>query len=229
MVCAAIGLAVSPASAQTPVKWTIAPPADARADAGQSFDVSITAEVSRGWYIYGLEQTKGGPYPLAIEIAKDSPFSLGGVIQAPVPETKLDEGFKMNVRIHRDRATFRIPVQVAAGAVPGAHELRVLVTYQTCNDVVCHPATEVPLTVAMTVGEPRPRQGAGLRDSPPPRDLPAPRNSSGPRVVPDLAVSSASTFGAYLGLAVAMGALSLLTPCVFPMVPITVSYFTDRD
>jgi thiol:disulfide interchange protein len=47
--------------------------------------------------------------------------------------------------------------------------------------------------------------------------------------VPDLAVSSqASTLGAYVGLAAIMGALSLLTPCVFPMVPITISYFTNR-
>ncbi len=42
------------------------------------------------------------------------------------------------------------------------------------------------------------------------------------------ASSQASTLGAYIGLAALMGALSLLTPCVFPMVPITVSYFTNR-
>jgi thiol:disulfide interchange protein DsbD len=42
------------------------------------------------------------------------------------------------------------------------------------------------------------------------------------------AASRASTLGAYIGLAAIMGALSLLTPCVFPMVPITVSYFTNR-
>jgi thiol:disulfide interchange protein DsbD len=51
---------------------------------------------------------------------------------------------------------------------------------------------------------------------------------SGSRVpVPDLAAAdTATTLGAYMGLAALMGALSLLTPCVFPMVPITVSYFT---
>jgi thiol:disulfide interchange protein DsbD len=40
--------------------------------------------------------------------------------------------------------------------------------------------------------------------------------------------SHASTLPAYIGLAAAMGALSLLTPCVFPMVPITVSWFAAR-
>ena len=34
---------------------------------------------------------------------------------------------------------------------------------------------------------------------------------------------------AYIWLAMTMGALALLTPCVFPMIPITVSFFTKRD
>ena len=54
--------------------------------------------------------------------------------------------------------------------------------------------------------------------------------SGAPKVfVEDMATTSVTnTLGAYLGLAALMGALSLLTPCVFPMVPITVSYFTGR-
>jgi thiol:disulfide interchange protein DsbD len=50
------------------------------------------------------------------------------------------------------------------------------------------------------------------------------------RVIPDLASASAkaNSFAAYIGLAALMGFFSLLTPCVFPMVPITVSYFTAR-
>jgi thiol:disulfide interchange protein DsbD len=48
--------------------------------------------------------------------------------------------------------------------------------------------------------------------------------------VPDLAEESrASTIWAYIGLAALMGGLSLLTPCVFPMVPITISYFTSQS
>jgi len=39
---------------------------------------------------------------------------------------------------------------------------------------------------------------------------------------------AATTWPAFLWLAISMGALSLLTPCVFPMVPITVSYFTSN-
>jgi thiol:disulfide interchange protein DsbD len=42
------------------------------------------------------------------------------------------------------------------------------------------------------------------------------------------ASAKANSFAAYIGLAALMGFFSLLTPCVFPMVPITVSYFTAR-
>ena len=52
-----------------------------------------------------------------------------------------------------------------------------------------------------------------------------------PSSVPRSPVSfgaSADSWSAFIWLAVSMGALSLLTPCVFPMVPITVSYFTNN-
>jgi thiol:disulfide interchange protein len=53
---------------------------------------------------------------------------------------------------------------------------------------------------------------------PPPSDLRTPRTFG----------ATADSWGAFIWLAVTMGALSLLTPCVFPMVPITVSYFTSN-
>jgi thiol:disulfide interchange protein DsbD len=53
--------------------------------------------------------------------------------------------------------------------------------------------------------------------------------STGSANVVDMSASTgASTLSAFVGLAALMGALSLLTPCVFPMVPITVSFFTNR-
>lgn len=43
-----------------------------------------------------------------------------------------------------------------------------------------------------------------------------------------IAAAQARGLGSYLGLAALMGALALLTPCVFPMIPITISFFTKR-
>lgn len=70
-------------------------------------------------------------------------------------------------------------------------------------------------------------QGSGALDV---NSGPGARDSGRRVQVPDLAAASAqaASFLNYVLLAAAMGFLSLLTPCVFPMVPITVSYFTAR-
>src|SRR5207244_10347014 len=65
--------------------------------------------------------------------------------------------------------------------------------------------------------------------APAPAKTPASAAGSAATRVRDLSSDNgAKTLTAYMSLAAVMGGLSLLTPCVFPMVPITVSYFTNR-
>ncbi|MBV8832852.1 MAG: thioredoxin family protein [Acidobacteriaceae bacterium] len=52
--------------------------------------------------------------------------------------------------------------------------------------------------------------------------------ASAANVVPGTPQVQAQSLIAFIWLAMGMGALSLLTPCVFPMIPITVSYFTKH-
>ena len=252
----ALALLSSPtaAYAQNPVRWTIArdkpaPVKDKPAtgiDAGGKFDVRLNATIEDGWHVYATTQTSGGPVPLNIDIPKGGPFSFGGPIDEPLPQREFDRNFEIETLFHKDRATFGIPVKVATGTTSSAHRLLVVVTYQTCNDTLCLPPKDVELSLDIpvgmatgTTGTPGTRNELTLSSSSVPTSTaPAagPETSAVPaRVaatrapVPDMAVSSrASTFGAYLWLAAVMGALSLLTPCVFPMVPITVSYFTGR-
>jgi thiol:disulfide interchange protein DsbD len=251
---ALVGLCVllSPSSAyaQDPVRWSISrdnPPAakDKPADgiaAGGKFDVRVNATIEEGWHVYATTQTSGGPVPLNFDIPGGGPFSFGGAIDEPLPQREFDRNFEIETLFHKERATFGIPVKVATGTASNVHRLLVVVTYQTCNDTLCLPPKDVPLALKIPVGTTGPGTGLALSSSSAvsnpatpaegaeatpttsPAAAPAPRAP-----VPDLAVSSrASTFGAYLWLAALMGALSLLTPCVFPMVPITVSYFTGR-
>src|SRR4029079_15425420 len=75
---------------------------------------------------------------------------------------------------------------------------------------------------------PAPQDGAGV--IPPKRagDA-APAKADAPptsHLTPLSFCRAAATWAGFIWLAITMGALSLLTPCVFPMVPITVSYFT---
>lgn len=248
---AALVLPAAAAFAQNQVQWSLAPSDRAAAvKPGGTFTVTATATIEPGWHIYALSEPPGGPIPLSFKVPKDGPFSLAGTPKAVTPPVaKIDPNFdNLETELHEGTAVYTLPVRLAAGTAPGSYTLLVTTTFQTCNDRLCMPPRDVDLTLALVVGKDGTATfgGAGAPSTAAPETGAAPATGSGtagaapapgPPVgesaaaarVPDMAVSSrASTLGAYILLAALMGALSLLTPCVFPMVPITVSYFTSR-
>jgi thiol:disulfide interchange protein DsbD len=91
--------------------------------------------------------------------------------------------------------------------------LRVQAYYQTCNDKFCLPPKTVKLETPIDVKAGT--QAGGAAEQP-------------VTAAPGASVPSRDSLLSFVWLAMTFGALSLLTPCVFPMVPITVSYFTGH-
>lgn len=245
-MCLALG--TTPAFAQDPIRWSVSRAPEAKplnpAESGTRLTVVVTALIDPGWHLYALTQVPGGPQATTI-VVNPGGFRQSGAIEPSATRREFDPNFNIETEFHENRATFSVPVRAAANTKPGRHPLRVTVSYQTCDDRICLPPTDRELALEVTVGSidpaattvtSAPSASAGGAAAPAGNaaaGVVANRKSAVPdaaRVpVRDLAAGSrASTFGAYLWLAAAMGALSLLTPCVFPMVPITVSYFTGR-
>ena len=239
-IAAAVATAV-PAAAQTPVKWTIARADQKPVESGKPFKVVVRGEIDSGWHLYSLTQGPGGPVPTSITVKRGTEFALSGAIDAPPPLKRFDSNFGIETEFYEDAASFVLPVTLAPNAKPGQHALHVIASFQTCNDRLCLPPADEDLSLAVgadprasspeaptAAAEPLPAVVA----SPPPTasGATAAPPSAVRRTVVDMAAASATerTLSAYVGLAALMGALSLLTPCVFPMVPITVSYFTNR-
>ena len=222
VLCAFVAAAGQAVRAQTVVHWSAKVEPAATVQAGGTFEVTLDARIDPGWHLYALTQEGGGPQPLVIVIPPESPFRKGGNPIAPLPITAFDPNFNIDTQYHAEEATFYVPVTVPATA-EGRAQLDIDVTFQTCTDRFCLPAVTERMSLNLTV------PGSGADVTPVARIEAAPA-AGAPRVfVEDMAATlGASTLGAYLGLAALMGALSLLTPCVFPMVPITVSYFTNR-
>jgi thiol:disulfide interchange protein len=223
-------LVARPVAVQTPIHWSLAPEAGAKADPGKPLTIILSAKIDDGWHLYGLTQPPG-PAPLTLTIDKSGPFSLAGAITESAPIQKFDPNFGATTQYHEDAATVTLPLTIAADAPLGQTPFRLTVNFQACNAQVCLPPKDEKLEVSIDVGSTGAPPPAS--DVQPDATAPTASASGAPSVtraaVPDLAASSkATTLGAYLGLAIAMGALSLVTPCVFPMVPITVSYFTRR-
>jgi thiol:disulfide interchange protein len=218
---------------QNPVRWSLELGSTSPIMPGKQVDAILIASIRRGWHLYALQTPEGGPQPTSISVVADGPFALEGDVQAGTPERAFDPNFQMDTEWYKDVARFLVPLRVAAGTATGKHSLKVSTTWVTCSDTICYPPAEVIVSLGVWVGPPPPAaSGAAAPVTPVSTSeaVNAPASvAAATSTVPDFAASSsASTIGAYIGLAALMGALSLLTPCVFPMVPITVSYFTNR-
>ncbi len=221
LVAILVATAAHGISAQTVVQWTPKVEPAAVVKAGAKFEATLDARIEPGWHLYALTQEGGGPQALVIAVPSESPFKLAGPVIAPLPITAHDPNFNIDTQYHAEEATFYVPLTVPANA-SGRTRLDLDVTFQTCTDRFCLPPKTERLSLSLLV------PGTGADATAVARAV-TPGNSSAKVFVEDMAASSAaSTLPAYLGLAALMGALSLLTPCVFPMVPITVSYFTGR-
>ena len=257
MVCAAavlIAVVAGRASAQTPVHWSMKMTPAGPVAPGGVLTATATAEIEAGWHVYALTQGPGGPHALEVTVQKSSVFSLGGKPTSPPPTRAFDPNFNMETEFHEESTVVTIPIKVATPAPGGASKLSIDMSYQTCNERLCLPPATETLTATLVVQGPGSKvqssvQGpgsvpgpeskaqaepgtpdAGRTPDPGPNSGPGTRDSGLRRSVPDMAAASAkaASFTSYLALAAVMGFLSLLTPCVFPMVPITVSYFTAR-
>lgn len=205
-------------------------PADVRA--GEAAHLMVTGVTEDGWHIYGLKKLENGPTPTSFEI-KSGPLKAIGDPLEPKHEIKFDKNFKMDVGVHPGEATFAIPVEVSPDA-SGKVKVVVAARSQACNDTQCALPTTKEVVLEFEVGRGEPRRTAANLE-PPPGDWhqPAAASATEGGATDDqfgAAVTKAKQAGVwqYLWFAFTAGLLALLTPCVFPMIPITVSYFSKQ-
>ena len=197
---------------------TVSASARSAARAGEVVHVEMTAEMEHEWHIYALHDAGEGPIATVITINGDY-VSRQGKIDEPEPIEKYDEGFDTITRYHEGTTRYTIPVQLDGNIDPGKIRLSATILFQVCNASLCYPPKEVTVDVPIVIeaGEPRKDHikfvAATITDASGNIDL-------------DAAISQG--FWPFVILALTMGFLALLTPCVFPMIPITVSYFTHQ-
>ena len=212
------------ALAQDPVRWSAKANPDGLQPGG-SFNVTVSATIDEEWYVYSVTQGPGGPVPTSLAIGPRALFSRSGAIKGPQPVSAFDPNFEIRTEKYDSALTLTFPVTLAANAAGTRATLSVAVTYQACTSRLCLPPTTETLKVPIAwtaSGSPLPASGFPIPDPPTPiPDPPAPEPAS-------FGTAGASSWSAFIWLALTMGVLSLLTPCVFPMVPITVSYFTNH-
>ncbi|MFN0108433.1 MAG: protein-disulfide reductase DsbD family protein [Blastocatellia bacterium] len=219
--------------------------------AGQSAKVIITAKIAPEWHLYSLTQPAGGPRATRITIDETSAFKADGKATQPKPKVAADPNFSMPgqppfmTETFDTEAVFTLPIKVAADAAVGSQKLIVKFAFQACDDHQCLAPRTKPLEVDVTIVAANAKLTAEVSPTPTPSPAteasPTPESVSGaittgtPPAPPTntdedqaVALKNRGLFG-FIWFAVLQGLLALLTPCVFPMIPITVSFFTKRE
>jgi len=220
-----VAILASAALAQNPTKWSIESDAKGKSfKSGEAISVLLKAEVEGDWHLYSLEQPKGGPIATTIKVAEGGQFEIAGKIgETPTPKVQPDPNFiidgkPLETKFFTQRAQFTVPLKALADVEGDSIALDV--RFQLCNDTVCLP----PRTKRVTFAGEEDVKRTAFSSQPSASSQPEP-----PGAVQTTNNQTPTDLWSFIWLAATLGALSLLTPCVFPMIPITVSYFTNHS
>ncbi|MBX3119244.1 MAG: thioredoxin family protein [Fimbriimonadaceae bacterium] len=213
--------------------------------AGESAQIILTIDLQEGWHAYQIGQ-EGGPQGTDFKIDPESPVEMNGPIVAPKPGIKFDKNFNIDVGFYEEQAIFAIPIKVKEGT-RGAHTIKVYVTSQVCDASSCdRPRRDLELTTDLDIeaGDTRADHTAAITTLPDqePQEGTEKGSLADVSVVGETGLDSTpgggggsagteeppKTLLGIFALGLATGFLALLTPCVFPMIPVTISYFSKN-
>ncbi len=213
--------------AQNPVSWSLESDAKGKTvKVNESFKADLKAQIEGNWHLYAVEQPEGGPFPTKITLPEDSLFKIEGKIGSSNPITKPDANFlvdekPLETKYFEKEAEFNLPI-VATREI-NTNDLIVNVRFQVCDDKVCLP----PKTVKVSFSGFEDAKKSAVSNSQSAQNNQT--STSGKEQINNANSSVPANVWSFIWLAITLGALSLLTPCVFPMIPITVSYFTNHS
>lgn len=229
-------IAVSSAFSQIldPVMWTY----EINQVEGDEYELVFTGDIEPGWSVYSQYlESEDGPIATSLNFEMGAHFELLG--KSTEDEAHRKEGFdaifEMNLTKYSTQMLIRQRVKYSDPAVP----IKGFLTFMTCDDTQCLPPADVDFTF-MTKGnkveqvpveEMTESETINVVDLEELYGIPLidTDNVAGDCEIESVRVEKNQGFWTIFVLGMLGGLLALLTPCVFPMIPLTVSFFTKSN
>ena len=224
------GLAwASMAQIMDPVKWSF----QVKDLNGSESELIFTAQLDEGWHLYSQHTDPMGPIGISFEFTPSKDYALKGKVSEPKPHEEFDKDFNCTVRSFSGRVVFRQKIERLSQKdfkVKGTY------SYQLCNNGSCIAPDDRDFSFSV--------KGA-LQDlknelddlEMPVTDTATEKLQENEAVVDTIAPAVADTEGQPEGkkqslivvflFALLGGILTMFTPCVFPMIPMTVNFFMN--
>lgn len=224
---------------EDPVQWSLAPVNGvSRVAPGADVFLALKASIAPGWHLYSPTTPPGGPNPTRIQLQQNAAIT-GYRAYRPEPIRKFDPNFQLQTETYTHEATLLIDATTARSAT-GDAQIAATVRYQVCTDVKCLPPVRKTVSTKLSFVQSAIAQAFTL-----PAGyalVPAAGSAENPAAVTNSAPAAPSTAEStgkipapsadwlpYLLTAFGFGLAALFTPCVFPMIPITVSFFVNQN
>ena len=213
-----------------PVKWFF----EQKQIDENTFELISSTEIDEGWYMYSQTIPEGGPPSTFFEITVPEGIELiGGVEESGNVKTMYDKVFDMDLVKFKKVAIFtqKIKTSQASGEIP------FYIEYVSCNDKMCLNPTWLEISFDLSKGNYSFEEEEeviadidGLDLSGTPVDYKFDHSDEDLNCDSDREEkeNSKSLFLIFLA-GMGGGLIALLTPCVFPMIPITVGFFTKKS
>lgn len=207
--CVALVAALPSWAQLEPVKWSTSVD---ELETGL-YRIVFTATVDAGWHIYDLGPYEmGGPMATSFEFTPDGAYTLdGGVYALAEAHREFDPIYEMEIGYYEGRAQFAQNVRCTDGAV-----IAVTADWMACNETNCVTGDN---DFSIEVGK------SAASASAPATDNSAKTAANESKVSAAAPPSSGGSLWGYILSAIGWALVALLTPCVFPMIPMTVSFF----
>ena len=212
---------------------------------GAEYELRFEAAIPSGFHMYDMGPYEGGPNPTVITLSPEAGVELvGSVEQRTKPHRYFDQMFGMEIGTFSGKALFTQRVRLTAAQA----KVRAAIEWMICDDKSCMPPSDTELT--LVVGAAAAQGGAAEATTAPAGCESVATPAAATERVSDTAATSGSVAGAsettagaetaaapakdaagsgslwsLIIEAILWGFAALLTPCVFPMVPMTVSFF----
>jgi thioredoxin:protein disulfide reductase len=182
--------------------------------AGGRYPILFAVKVTEPWFLHGPHESEG-------MLATRLTFSGSGIIeitdvQFPLPKKVQFPFAEEPLEVYHGDFTVLATLHVPESATVGVERIEAKLSYQACTATLCRPPESVKLQLSLDIVSP-------AVEAPPINQSP-PQSAGRPAEIPE------RWSGFWLAiLGIFLGGLALnLTPCIYPLIPITVSYFGGR-
>lgn len=216
-----------------PIKWEVSSEMTSSAEGV----IRYAATIESGWHLYGISLPEGGPKATSISYDRMDGLELvGDLVPSQTPVEKIDKTFNLKLNWWESDVVLTQKFRLKDGGK--GYAIAGVITFQGCNDGSCIPPTRETFEVVsedFVAGQSEP--AAAVADNVSAAASEASSSTADwwkPVVFPDNGETTSQNIAdsswwyifiwGFIG-----GLVALLTPCVWPMIPLTVSFFLKKN